>query len=93
MSPWRPWPRLSALPPPEGVAPVDHLVVGRQELAGDLHVCHGQAVVAATTWLEINEIVKSKVPNPSPKSKVQSPEERDWDSIQFTNQFSLKSKA
>ena len=45
------------LPPPEGVAPVYHLVVGGQELSGDLHsLSHRQAVVAAAAWLRGDNI-------------------------------------
>ena len=37
--------------PPEGVSPVDDLVVGSQELPGDLHLVHGETVCPAAALL------------------------------------------
>lgn len=39
------------VPPPEGVAPVDDLVVRGEELSGDLHVVDGETVGPAAALL------------------------------------------
>ena len=46
---------VAVVSPPEGVPPVDDLVVGGQELSGDLHVVDGETVGPATALLMINK--------------------------------------
>ena len=45
------WRLVSVVFPPEGVSPVDDLVVGCQELPGDLHLVDGETVCPAAALL------------------------------------------